>query len=264
MLDRDSGELMHPGTGPLVEPESLYVVPSRLAQRLALVDGSGRDATADPLVVFDVGLGAGSNAAAAFRLSESLGGPRRLLSIVSFDRSLAALELALAPEHAAAFGLDGDAGLAARQLVARGSASGRYTAWRLVEGPLPGSLALSAQRADIVFWDPFSPAHNSELWSCAAFRALRAQCRDGATVHTYSGATAVRSALLIAGFNVAVGPRIAQGKHGTIASAGGELPGLLDRRWLERLSRSSAPLPADAPAGAFERIAAMSQFSAQG
>jgi queuine tRNA-ribosyltransferase len=34
----------------------------------------------------------------------------------------------------------------------------------------------------------------------------------------------------------------------------------LDRRWLERLARSAAPFPADAPTDAFARIAALPQF----
>ncbi len=51
---------MHPVVGPLVEAERLYVGPSRLRERL--VDGAK-----DPLVLLDVGLGAGSNAIAAWR-----------------------------------------------------------------------------------------------------------------------------------------------------------------------------------------------------
>jgi hypothetical protein len=35
MRDIASGEVMHPGTGPGVEPLELYVAPSRLAARLA-------------------------------------------------------------------------------------------------------------------------------------------------------------------------------------------------------------------------------------
>ncbi|HVU49687.1 MAG TPA: hypothetical protein VHL80_03310, partial [Polyangia bacterium] len=46
------GEVMHPGVGPVVEAEQLYVRQSRLAERLR------EERT---VVVFDVGLGAGSN-----------------------------------------------------------------------------------------------------------------------------------------------------------------------------------------------------------
>ncbi|MGB8930823.1 MAG: tRNA guanosine(34) transglycosylase Tgt, partial [Anaeromyxobacteraceae bacterium] len=61
VVDRAAGEVMHPVIGPAVESELLYVTQSRLRDRLA--EGGG------PLVLFDVGLGAGSNALAAWRAS---------------------------------------------------------------------------------------------------------------------------------------------------------------------------------------------------
>jgi queuine tRNA-ribosyltransferase len=214
-------------------------------------------------VLLDVGLGAGSNAAAAFRLSESLTESERRLCIVSFDVSLAALELALGPEHAQAFGLDGSAGAAARALLAEGRYRGARTSWRLSLGDLRSTLELEPRgSADVVFWDPFSPRSNPGLWTCEAFAALRRVCSEEATVHTYSGATSVRSALLLAGFCVGVGENIATGKYATTASLHLEALRLpLDRRWLDRLARSSAPLPVDAPPDAIERIRGARQFA---
>ncbi len=251
MLDRTTGELMHPGVGPLAEAERLYVEPSRLALRLS-------EPSAEPLVLFVVGLGAGSNAAAAFRLAESLG--RRRLRIISFDQSLAAFELALAAENSSAFGLDGALSGPARQLVGERRCEGRHAEWRFVQGVLPRALELARERADVVFWDPFSPKANPELWTYQAFCAMRALCRPGATLHTYSGATAVRSALLLAGFAVGFGPRIAPGKRATEAALDAALGEPLDRRWLDRLGRSSSPLPVDAPQGALDLVGAAPQF----
>ena len=82
-------------------------------------------------------------------------------------------------------------------------------------------------------------------------------------MHTYSGATAVRSALLLAGFEVGFGPRIGPGKRATQAALGSAVDEPLDGRWLERVRRSSAPLPVDAPAGALEQIAKARQFALQ-
>jgi queuine tRNA-ribosyltransferase len=255
MLDRITGEVMHPVVGPLAEAERLYVEPSRLEARLRALDP-------EPLVLLDVGLGAGSNAAAAWRLSESLVGAARRLRIVSFDRSLAALELALAAEHAAAFGLAGQAGVAARALCAQGRHDSVRSEWQLRQGELSSTLALERPAsADVVFWDPFSPLANPELWTASAFSALFRVCRAGATVHTYSGATRVRSALLLAGFAVGTGEKVGEGKYATIAALGADaLARPLDQRWLSRLGRSSAPFPPDAPADAFTRIAALPQF----
>jgi queuine tRNA-ribosyltransferase len=211
----------------------------------------------------DVGLGAGSNALAAWRCSESLAEPRRRLRIISLDRSPAALELALAPEHASAFGLLDAAGEAARAVLARGRHEAAHSDWELRLGEIQAELPeLGAGLADIVFWDPFSPRVNPELWTCAALTAVRAACRSGATLHTYSGATSVRAALLLAGFAVGVGEKVSEGKYATCAATSPELlEQPLDRRWLERLSRSTAPFPADAPADASLRIVALPQFA---
>lgn len=256
MRDRATGELMHPVVGPLVEAQRLYVVPSRLAERLG-------EHGAEPLLLLDVGLGAGSNAALAWQVSEALPETARRLELVSFERDLGALELALRPEHAASFGLEGSASAAARGLLAEGRHESARSVWRLCLGELPARLdAVAPGSADIVFWDPFSPRANPELWTLAAFAALRPLCRRGATLHTYSAATATRSALLLAGFAVGIGAATGANEQTTQAALEADaLAQPLDRRFLERLQRSSAPFPADAPADALERLAALPQLA---
>jgi queuine tRNA-ribosyltransferase len=257
MLDRATREVMHP-SGPVEEARGLYVRPSRLADRLQ----ARQAGESEPLVLFDVGLGAGSNAAAAWTLSEEREAPARKLHIVSFDRTLAALELAASPEHRGAFGL-AEATLAACAALLEGrTAEGASTQWRAHVGELPSTLrAAPAGSADVVFWDPFSPRANPELWNVSAFAALRRACRDGATVHTYSGATAIRTALLLAGFAVGLGNVLSPGRQATIAATRLEdLEAPLDARWLERVSRSSRPFSADAPSDALERIRTLVQF----
>ena len=69
-------------------------------------------------------------------------------------------------------------------------------------------------------------------------------------------------ALVLAGFAVGFGQVLPTGRQATVAATSvDDLQAPLDRRWLDRLSRSSAPFPSDAPAGAFDRVAAMRQFS---
>lgn len=256
MRDRATGELMHPGVGPREEAARLYVAPSCLEARLA-------EAGDEPLVLLDVGLGAGSNAIAAWHVSERAPRCARRLAIVSFDRTLAPLALALAPLHAAAFGFDAPARIAGEALHRFGVHETARTEWRLVAGDLlAGFAAQPAACADIVFWDPFSPRQNPALWTVAAFRAVRRLCRPGATLHTYSGATAVRSALLLAGFAVGFGVAVGARQTSTTVAAlsAEELLAPLDARWLARLQRSSAALPSDAPPNALACIAALPQF----
>jgi queuine tRNA-ribosyltransferase len=150
-------------------------------------------------------------------------------------------------------------------LLAEGRVARVHATWELRLGELPGTLAAEpAACADVVFWDPFSPAANPELWTVRSFTALRRLCAEGATLHTYSGATATRSALLLAGFAVGIGETIGPGREATTASTrAANLPRPLDRRWLQRLARSTAPFPSDAPADALEKIRALPQFTAE-
>ena len=243
--DRVSGEVMHP-MGAVTEANEVYVGPSRLEARLR--DG-GPDA---PLVLFDVGLGAASNAIAAWKLSESLPSSARRLAIVSFENDLGALRLALEPNHAEAFGF-GQAAEGAHEAATALVRDGRWetprTSWRLELGDFLSELAEEPDAsADIVFWDMFSASANPILWSSATFAALRRVCRAGATVHTYSASTSTRSAFLLGGFAVGVGvPTGDRGETTVAAVRVQDLVSPLDARWLERLERSSAPFPIDVP-----------------
>jgi queuine tRNA-ribosyltransferase len=268
MYSATAHEVMHPGVGPLLEAEHLYVRQSRLRERLrAAGEARGPGDAARALVVFDVGLGAGSNALAALAAAETDTGEASAggvvgarLEIVSFERELGALRLAL--EHAAAFGLDGAAGDAARALLARGRHEGPRATWRLVPGDLPGTLAAAGARADVVFWDPYSPHVNPELWTVAAFTAAREAAAAGCALYTYSASTATRLALLAAGWAVGVGDATGSKAHTTAAALSvADLARPLDRRWLRRLRRPDAPLPADAPADLLARVAAAPQFA---
>jgi queuine tRNA-ribosyltransferase len=251
-----SGEIMHCGAGPAIEASSLYVEPSRLAARLSL-------ASSAPLVVLDVGLGAASNAIAAWRVSESLPASARRLELVSFDHDKEALRLALRPENAEAFGLaEPEAHRAASALLERGHHETARTRWRLCFGDFREALAAEpAASADVVFWDMFSRGKNPALWTAAAFRELRHTCRAGATLHTYSAATSTRSALLLAGFAVGIGEPTGDKEQTTIAAVDvADLAHPLDARWLERLARSSAAFPTDIasdPASHAEALAAI-------
>jgi queuine tRNA-ribosyltransferase len=255
MRSRAAGEVMHPGVGPLAEAEALYVRQSRLGERLRLASGA--------LVLFDVGLGAGSNALAARAESERAPAGAARLELVSFERDLGALTLAL--EHGAAFGLEGEPAHAARALLDHGSHETARTHWRLVAGDLRETLAREPARADVVFWDPFSPRANPDLWTVAAFAAMRAAAAAGCTLYTYSASTATRVALLLAGWAVGAGAAIGDKAETTAAAVrAADLGRPLDRAWLGRLHRPDVPLPADAPADAVARAAAGAQFTRGG
>ncbi|MFL5304986.1 MAG: MnmC family methyltransferase [Polyangia bacterium] len=249
------GEVMHPGVGPLVEAEQLYVRQSRLRERLLARDGAERDR----LVLFDVGLGAGSNALAARAASEGLPPTAACLELVSFERDLGAIKLAL--EAGEAFGWRGEAADAARALLAHDAHTTARTHWRLIRGDVLEWLARQTARADLIYWDPFSPRANPALWTVAAFVEARRVASPRCALYTYSASTATRLALLLAGWAVGVGDPIGDKAQTTAAAvSAGDLARPLDRRWLARLSRPDVPLPPDAASDAIARARAAPQF----
>jgi queuine tRNA-ribosyltransferase len=254
MRDAEAGEVMHPVIGAAVESERLYVAQSRLAARL-LEPGGG------PLVLFDVGLGAAGNALAALRAARAAPPGRRPLALVSFERELGALALASSEAGAARLEWSPADAAAARALLREGRHEEPGITWRLELGDALDRLDAEALRADLVYWDPFSPKVNGGLWTAGAFARLAARCSPGAMLFTYSTATATRAALLLAGFAVGHGDASGPKEETTAAALPPALPARpLDARWLARLARSSAPFPSDAPLDALARIAARPQF----
>ncbi|HMD74470.1 MAG TPA: tRNA guanosine(34) transglycosylase Tgt, partial [Steroidobacteraceae bacterium] len=239
--DKISGEVMHSVNDPAEEAHSLYVEQSRVTQRLQQADQN-------PLVIWDVGLGAAANAMATILAVERMvpPGPARGLRIVSFENDLDSLTLALA--HTQWFSHLRHA--APRQLLA-----GHH--WRSAKADiewalLPGDFALrkfEAPRPDIIYFDPFSFKTDSALWSLAAFRELAELCADKATeLFTYTYSTRVRAAMLAAGFYVAKGRATGPKAETTIAlsplgAAAGHEHDLLGAEWLRKWRRSDAQAP---------------------
>ncbi len=251
--DAAAGEVMHPVVGAAVESERLYAAQSRLRERLG--------EPGPPLALFDVGLGAGSNALAALRAARQAAPGGRGLLVLSFERELGALELAASEAGAAALGLGALDLAAVRALLERGEHEEARIRWRLLQGDVAETLPRTPDEADLIFWDPFSPRVNPGLWTCAVFGALRRRCGPAAVLFTYSTATSVRTALLLAGFHVGVGDASGPKQETTAAATRASLLARpLDARWLSRLERSSAPFPPDAPPDALARVRAHPQF----
>ena len=248
------GEVMHPGVGPQREAQELYVAQSRLAERLVA-------AAPRPLVLFDVGLGAGTNALAARAVSEACTTEGAQLQIVSFERDLDALDLAL--QHAGELGIDDDARVAATALLRGGRHTTHHTDWQLRLAELREALAREPARADLIFWDPFSPRANPTLWSVAAFALLLRCAAPRCLLVTYSGSTRVRLALLLAGWCVGIGAAIGDKAQTTVAALdAADLERPLDGAWLKKRADPTTPWPDDAPPDALATLARHPQFAA--
>jgi queuine tRNA-ribosyltransferase len=244
--DSRSGEVMHPVNDPLEEARALYVQQSRLIERLAVADPQ-------PLVVWDVGLGAAANAMATIHAVEaetaaSVGAAarRRPLVLISFENDLDSLKLAL--RHPRWFKHLRHAAPAQLLLHDRWSSRRAAIDWRLLRGDF-AVRKHAAPSPDLIFFDPFSFKTDRAMWTICAFRELAQRCADlDVEIFTYTVSTSVRAAMLAAGFYVAKGrgtgpktettialsPRAAAGRHGRE---------LLGAEWLTKWRRSDAQSP---------------------
>jgi queuine tRNA-ribosyltransferase len=259
--DMQSGEVMHSINDPSAEARSLYVEQSRLVERVVARGGG----LAPPLVVWDVGLGAATNAMAAIEALEALEPPatpedaaaagapgaeidpsRWRVTLVSFENDLDSLTLAL--RHPAWFRHLRHAG--PRRLLAddRWSNPRAGIDWRLMRGDF-GLVKFSAPLPDIVFFDPFSFKTDGVLWSLDAFRELAHLFSDKPVeIYTYTYSTSVRAALLAAGFYVARGRATGPKAETTIALTRGAAAQphgheLLGAEWFAKWLRSDAQAP---------------------
>jgi len=232
------GEVMHPSVGPWQEARALYVEQSRLAERLRVLG--------PPLRLWDVGLGAGTNAVAALTCARELGTEqRRELAIVSFEIDLAPLRLALA--DARGFPFLQPFAAAGNELLKGERWSEGQSHWAVRLGDAAESWDTVGEPADLIFFDPFSPTSNPALWTPAAFAKLRRHAREnegGCTLFTYSAATPTRVSLLLGGFFVGIGAATGMKKETTVGATRPELlEQPLDGRWLSRWERSAAQAP---------------------
>ena len=243
-----SGEVMHSVNAPSDEANKLYVEQSFLASRLLK-----RETQAGELVIWDVGLGAASNAMAAIRCFERTYAEKganvlRPLHLVSFEWDLDPLTLATKNpgcfphlRHSAPYRIleNGKWGHASNLLQ-----------WKLLKGDFSGFIE-SAKVPDLIFYDPFSSKADPALWNAKIFARIFKRCLPkSAELYTYSASTAVRVSLLTAGFFVAEGVGTGPKSDTTIAftrAAGARThplsPHLLGQEWLARWRRSGSKFP---------------------
>jgi queuine tRNA-ribosyltransferase len=247
-----SGETMHAKVAPIEEAVRLYVEQSRLAARVR-VSAAG----AEPLVIWDVGLGAAANAMAAIacyeREADKLepGQHLRPMRIVSFENDLDSLRLAVANGERFAYLRHG--GPAA--ILEKGRWESKKhpgLTWELLQGDFAPTPDLPSP--SLIFFDLFSTKTQGADWGMQAFTRLFNACGAGdCELFTYSSSTGVRVALIGAGFHVARGLPSCDRPETTIALTPraaarvlNETPApfdLLGSEWLGRWHRSGAKFP---------------------
>lgn len=240
-----SGEIMHSVSDPADEAKRLYVDQLDLPALLEKARKRG-----SPLIVWDVGMGAATNAMAILRsiekLTASIGettlhcGP--LVRIESFERDLDSFRLALLHPYRFRY-LQHPGPFAIGREGKWKSLCGRF-GWTLLEGDFSERQS-DASEPDVILFDPFSAKVDSPLWQTDVFRRLKTRTEAKACeLFTYSNSNLVRGRLLAAGWYVAKGAGTGPKSETTIAASEPTASReWLDQAWLAKWSRSGARTP---------------------
>lgn len=238
-------EIMHNPVGPWKEANDLYVEPSGLSSQLKATSEFQKK----PFVLYDVGLGAAANSVAAISMFESLiqaENPVRPFHIYSFESNLKLLKFAL--DCAKYFPHIEAHQNHIRGILDRGEFSQGQLQWKLIEGDFNKKIGQAAELASLVFFDPYSPKTNPEMWGIETFekvfQKLESPQNGGGLLLTYSQSTRVRSAMITAGFHVGLGPSTGLKEATTQASNKIDLLHCpLEKSWYQRWKSSHARYP---------------------
>jgi queuine tRNA-ribosyltransferase len=228
-----SGEVMHSVNPPQEEARNLYVIPSRIDERLNELD---------EVVIWDVGLGAAHNSMAVIHefLNKDFTGKIR---IVSFENDTDPLKLALRNAHL----FPHLHHAAPHELLKHNKWESPKVdiEWELIQGDFSSNFH-GAPKPHVIFYDPFSMHSNVELWSEEVFARIFKFCfGHEVQLLNYSASTAVRATLLAVGFTGGYGPATGPKSTTTFAYNDSSLAvkqgvTLLGEEWLKRWEKSDA------------------------
>ena len=236
------GEILHNPLGPWREANDLYVNYSNIKQKFMNLK-----LKEEPLVLFDLGLGAGTNAIAVIDLTRNIQNSCRPLKIISFENDLGLLEFALQNSSSLEF-MEKDR-FVLQELLDKGCYSCGNICWEIRNGEFTHFIAKESNYPEVIFFDFYSPNVAPQIWGLNIFQNLFGLCikaKDTSILVTYSRSTAVRTAMLMAGFTVGMANGLANDHEGTVAATeSSAILNPLDNRWLQRWRLSSRSLPFD-------------------
>jgi hypothetical protein len=260
------GETMHIGSNPRTEALALHITQQRLLERVREWQCAESQS---PFVIWDIGLGPAGNTIAAIETLRSIKTP---IEMHSFELDTAVLEFAL--QHAQVLDYLLGWETIVRQLLEEGVAFPLpHLRWQLHRGDFSQNSPLAPTPSSI-FFDPYSPMKNPEMWSLETFstlwRSVSMPDAPPCLMTNYTRSTAVRVTMALAGWFVGRGVSTGEKSETTIVANRLELlVSPLDHLWLERVrvSSNAAPLRVgNLTRGAidsedFDRLKKLSQFS---
>jgi len=237
-----SGEIFISASQPEKDAVKLYIEQARLNQKLL-------NFSEEPLIIWDIWLGAATNLMAIINCSEELlshYGKLRPIHIFTFEKDLDPLKLACKDPN--------------RFPHLRHSAPHKLLTqdeWNHPSGlisiqMLDGDIRVSMARAappHLIFYDPFSPDSETELWQSDTFATIKRLCNGRPTeLITSINSIEARLALLSAGFMVGRGVSTSFSGESTVAYLPNKTSAnhpwssaLLNRDWLKNFCQNQLP-----------------------
>jgi queuine tRNA-ribosyltransferase len=235
-----SGEIMHSVTAPEEEARVVYLEPAQLKAKLKCQKD---------LVIWDVGLGAATNAmsvihefTANFAADPTLSCRAKL---ISFENDLDPLKLALKNPH-----------LFKNLRHAAPHAILSEQKWNHKHYPIEWELHLGdfletlkhAEKPDVIFYDLFASQSDTRRWGPEGFKLLFQACKNKPMqLMTYSASTLIRALFLAEGFYVGYGAASGPKANTTTVFNDADLAysqgKLLGPEWLIRWEKSGAKVP---------------------
>ena len=93
-----------------------------------------------------------------------------------------------------------------------------------------------------IFYDPFSPKVNTEMWTLDLFRYIKKLIDKKGILATYSASLSVRKGLQEAGFKIGLVEPVGRKSYSTVATLEGEIPSLTEKE-KNRLKNSPYAVP---------------------
>jgi queuine tRNA-ribosyltransferase len=252
----ETGETMHASHDPREEAFGLYVAQPNIISRI--------QSNPTPLTIWDVGLGAATNAMECIAAIERASHTLAPIRIISFECDLDSLRLAI--KHPDLFPHVNHP--APKNLLEKGSWTNPKLSisWELCQGDFLKST-FDAPVPDIIWYDPFSYKVAPIPWTVESFNTiLKATRNHPCELYTYTASTAIRAGMLVAGWYVGYGQATNVKRETTICFSPTRIntpvnTRLLGALWLERWKRSTAKQPLSNEKRSFsEEVLAHTQF----
>ena len=103
-------------------------------------------------------------------------------------------------------------------------------------------LTADNYKFNCIFYDPFSPKVNTEMWTLDLFRYIKKLLDKKGIFATYSASLSVRKGLIEAGLKIGLVEPIGRKSYSTVATIEGDIPPLTERE-ANRIKKSPYAIP---------------------